>query len=282
MEMASLNQLIHEMKQVDGVKDVLGTDALIGPNFPREMLPEEIIDKLESDEWKMMLVMSEYKVASDEVNEQCDQLETVIKKYDTRSMLVGEAPCTRDLIHITAKDFKNVSLVSIGAILLIVLLVFRVAAMPVILVGVIELAIFINMGIPYYTDSVIPFIASVVIGTIQLGSTVDYAILMTSRYMTERKNGLEKKEAVLIAHKTSMKSIFVSALSFFAATFGVGLVSNIDMIGSLCNLMARGALISMAVVLTMLPMMYMMFDGLLCRSLNKKRKAQPASMAHQF
>lgn len=282
MEMASLNQLIYEMKQVDGVKDVLGTDALIGPNFPREMLPEEIIDKLESDEWKMMLVMSEYKVASDEVNEQCDQLETVIKKYDTRSMLVGEAPCTRDLIHITAKDFKNVSLVSIGAILLIVLLVFRVAAMPVILVGVIELAIFINMGIPYYTDSVIPFIASVVIGTIQLGSTVDYAILMTSRYMTERKNGLEKKEAVLIAHKTSMKSIFVSALSFFAATFGVGLVSNIDMIGSLCNLMARGALISMAVVLTMLPMMYMMFDGLLCRSLNKKRKAQPASMAHQF
>ena len=279
MERTKLNKMIQEIRELDGIKDILGTDALIGPGLPEEMIPEGTLDQLQSDEWKMMLVLSEYKVASDEVNKQCDDLEAVIKKYDTRSMLVGEAPCTRDLINITATDFKNVSLVSIGAILVIVLLVFRVAALPVILVGVIELAIYINMGIPYYTNTVIPFIASVVIGTIQLGSTVDYAILMTGRYLQERKCGVEKKEAVLIAHKTSMKSVFVSALSFFAATFGVGLVSNIDMIGALCNLMARGALISMVIVLTMLPMMYMVFDGILIRHGKKQKEVAKEAIA---
>jgi len=178
-------------------------------------------------------------------------------------MLVGEAPCTKDLIEITDKDFATVSEVSIGAIFLIILFVFKSFSLPVVLVGVIELAIFINMGIPYYTGTVLPFVASIVIGTIQLGSTVDYAILMTTRYKKERSEGADKQAAVLAAHKASIRSIMVSALSFFAATFGVGLISNIDMIGSLCSLMARGALISMVIVLTMLPTMLQIFDGLI-------------------
>jgi hypothetical protein len=211
----------------------------------------------------MMLISSEYKVASDEVNQQCTELNEILKKYDPNGMLVGEAPCTKDLIEITDQDFKTVSLVSIGAILLIILFVFRSISLPVILVLVIEFAIYINMGIPYYTGTVIPFIASIVIGTIQLGSTVDYAILMTTRYKTERRNGVSKKEAIKIAHGTSIQSIMVSALSFFAATFGVGLYSDIDMIGSLCALMARGALISMVVVLLVMPAMYMLFDKLI-------------------
>lgn len=258
------SQMIEEIKKVDGIKSVLGIDSLIGPMIPKSMLPEEVTESLQSKEYKLMLVMSEYKVASDEVNAQCSSLSSIIKKYDDKAMLVGEAPCTKDLIEITATDFRNVSIVSIGAIFLIIALVFKSASLPILLVGVIELAIYINMGLPFYTGTVIPFIASVVIGTIQLGSTVDYAILMTSRYKVERSRGVEKKEAVLAAHKASMKSIIVSALSFFAATFGVGLISNIDMIGALCNLMARGAIISMVIVLTMLPTMYMVFDKLIC------------------
>lgn len=261
---ADMSMMLEELKEVDGVKSILGMDSIVGPTIPGSMIPDSVKSKLESDEYKMMLVMSEYKVASEEVNKQCAAISEIIKKYDEKSMLVGEAPCTKDLIEITATDFRNVSIVSIGAIFLIIALVFKSASLPILLVGVIELAIYINMGIPYYTGTVIPFIASVVIGTIQLGSTVDYAILMTSRYKVERKAGVPKKEAVMIAHKASMKSIIVSALSFFAATFGVGLVSNIDMIGALCNLMARGALISMFIVLTMLPTMYMVFDKLIC------------------
>lgn len=264
MSAADTSMMIDELKTVAGVKSVLGMDSIVGPTVPGSMIPDSVKSKLESDDYKMMLIMSEYKVASDEVNEQCSQISTIIKKYDDSSMLVGEAPCTKDLIEITATDFRNVSIVSIGAIFLIIAMVFKSATLPILLVGVIELAIYINMGIPYYTGTVIPFIASVVIGTIQLGSTVDYAILMTSRYKVERNAGMPKKEAVMIAHKASMKSIVVSALSFFAATFGVGLVSNIDMIGALCNLMARGALISMFIVLTMLPTMYMVFDKVIC------------------
>jgi len=212
----------------------------------------------------MMLVLSEYKVASDEVNEQCDKLNDIVKKYDPNGMLIGEAPCTEDLIKITNNDFKTVSAVSIGVIFVIILFVFKSISLPIILVTTIEFAIFVNMGLPYYTGTVIPFIASIVIGTIQLGSTVDYAILMTTRYKRERAAGKEKKEAVLIAHQASIQSIFVSACSFFAATFGVGLYSNIDMISSLCNLMARGALISMVTVLLVLPAMYMVFDKIIC------------------
>ncbi len=256
--------MIDELEQVDGVKEVLGLDSIIGPSVPSEMIPDDIKSMLQSDEYKMMLIVSEYKVASEEVNAQCDTLGQIAKSYDPKSMLVGEAPCTRDLIRITDHDFATVSEVSIGAIFVIILFVFRSLSLPLILVGVIELAIFINMGIPYYTGTVIPFVASIVIGTIQLGSTVDYAILMTTRYKQERGNGKDKKEAILIAHEASMKSIIVSALSFFAATFGVGLVSNIDMIGSLCTLMARGALISMCIVLVMLPTMLLLFDKVIC------------------
>ena len=275
MPVNEAQKMISDLKAVDGVKKVLGIDSIVGPNIPQEMIPDEIKEKLESNEYKLMLVMSEYKVASDEVNRQCDEISQIIKSYDKKSMLVGEAPCTKDLIEITDKDFARVSEVSIGAIFLIILFVFKSVSLPLILVGVIELAIFINMGIPFYTSTTLPFVASIVIGTIQLGSTVDYAILMTTRYRKERESGLDKKETVLTAHKASMKSIMVSALSFFAATFGVGLVSNIDMIGSLCSLMARGALISMFIVLTMLPTMLIIFDKVICLttvSNNKKER----------
>lgn len=266
MDVLTTNMMIDDIEKVEGIKSVLGFDSLIGPTIPRNMIPDDLSSELSSDNYKLMLVMSEYKVASDEVNNQCNELSRIIKSYDPNAMLVGEAPCTKDLIEITDKDFSTVSEVSIGAIFLIILFVFKSVSLPFILVGVIELAIFINMGIPYYTSTVLPFVASIVIGTIQLGSTVDYAILMTTRYKKERSNGADKKEAVLIAHKTSMASIMVSALSFFAATFGVGLVSHIDMIGSLCSLMARGALISMVIVLTMLPTMLIIFDGLICKT----------------
>ena len=257
-------QLANDMKNVDGVKTVLGLDALVGPAIPDELIPDDIKSELIQSGREMMLVMSEYKVASDEVNEQCNKLEEIIKSYDDSGMLIGEAPCTRDLIKITDKDFKTVSAVSIGVIFLIIAVVFKSISLPVILVMTIEFAIFVNMGIPYYTGSVIPFIASIVIGTIQLGSTVDYAILMTTRYKVERNNGKDKKEAVTIAHQTSIQSIFVSAMSFFAATFGVGVYSDIDMISQLCTLMARGAIISMVTVLLVLPSMLIIFDKLIC------------------
>ena len=282
MPVNEAQKMISDIKAVDGVKKVLGIDSIVGPNIPQEMIPEEIKEKLESNEYKLMLVMSEYKVASDEVNRQCDELSSIIKSYDKRAMLVGEAPCTKDLIEITDKDFARVSEVSIGAIFLIILFVFKSISLPLILVGVIELAIFINMGIPFYTSTTLPFVASIVIGTIQLGSTVDYAILMTTRYRKERESGLDKKEAVLTAHKASMKSIMVSALSFFAATFGVGLVSNIDMIGSLCSLMARGALISMFIVLTMLPTMLIIFDKVICLTTVSKNKKEKHIKFHRL
>ena len=223
----------------------------------------------------MMMVSSEYKVASEEVNQQCDELNEILKRYDPQGMLIGEAPCTKDLITITDKDFQVVSIVSIGVIFLIIALVFKSISLPVILVTTIEFAIFINMAVPYYTKTEIPFIASIVIGTIQLGATVDYAILMTNRYKRERVLGMGRKEAVEIAHQTSIQSIFVSALSFCAATFGVGVYSNIDMISSLCTLMSRGAIVSMIVVLTVLPAMLMIFDKLICHTtmgMNKNKK----------
>ena len=259
-------KMIRELKEVDGITSVLGTDSLVGPLFPKEMIPEDLLAELESDRHKMMLVSSEYKVATDEVNAQIARVNTIVKSYDQGGMVVGEAPCTKDLITITDKDFKVVSWISIGAVFFIIFFVLRSLSLPVILVSVIEFAIFINMGLTTYTGTTIPFIASVVIGTIQLGSTVDYAILMTTRYCKERKGGCDKAEATRIALKTGMKSVIVSALSFFAATFGVGLISSIDMIGALCNLMARGAIVSMIVVILVLPSMYMCLDGLICRT----------------
>ena len=262
-ETDSLN-MIDEIKQVDGVKLAVSLDSAMGPQFPREILPENIQEIMVNGDYQMMLVSSEYATASDEVNKQCDEINTIIKKYDDSAMLIGEAPCTKDLIEITDQDFKKVSVVSIGAIFLIIALVFRSISLPIILVAVIEFAIFINMGIPAYTGTVLPFIASIVIGTIQLGATVDYAILMTNKYKKNRNHGMEKKEAITDALGKSIQSIIVSALSFFAATFGVGMYSNIDMISSLCTLMARGALISMVVVIFILPSMLMVFDRLIC------------------
>ena len=255
--------MVDEMKKVDGVKSVISLDSLLGNVIPKELVPEDLLSVFESDDHKMMLILSEYQVASDEVNAQCEELQHIVKNYDTRGMLIGEAPCTKDLIEITDKDFKTVSAVSIGVIFLIVAIVFRSVSLPVILVAVIEFAIFINMGIPCYTGTTIPFIASIVIGTIQLGSTVDYAILMTNKYKRGRNHGLDKTTAVAEAMTSSVQSVIVSALSFFASTFGVGMYSNIDMISSLCVLMARGALISMVVVILVLPSMFMLFDKLI-------------------
>lgn len=259
-------QMISDMEKVDGVKQVLGLESIVGPTFPMSMIPDDIKEVLESDNYELMLIMNEYPVASDEVNQQIDELNTVLKKYDPTGMLVGEAPCTKDLIEITDHDFAVVSAVSILAVFVIILFVFKSISLPVILVLVIEGAIFINMGIPFLTGTQIPFIASIVIGTIQLGATVDYAILMTSRYEKERGSGKSKKESIMIAHQSSLRPIMVSAFSFFAATFGVGVYSEIDMISSLCLLMARGALISMCAVLLFLPAMYWLFDGLICRT----------------
>lgn len=256
-------KMCQEMEQIDGVSNIVGLDALVGPTIPDSMVPDSIKKVLENENWKLMLVMSKYKVATDEVNDQIDQLNTILDKYDKKGMLVGEAPCTKDLIEITDKDFQTVNIVSIGAIFLIIAFVFKSISLPIILVAVIEFAIFINMGLPFYTGTTLPFIASIVIGTIQLGATVDYAILMTTRYKKERNAGMSKQDAIMIAHGTSTTSIIVSALSFFAATFGVGMYSNIDMISALCSLMARGAIISMFVVLLVLPATLMLFDKLI-------------------
>lgn len=256
--------MLNEIKQVDGVKMALGFDSIVGPGIPKAIIPDDIKDTLVNDDYQMMIVSSEYAVASDEVNAQCDAIKSIIKKYDDTAMLIGEAPCTKDLIEITDEDFKTVSIVSIGAIFVIIAFVFKSISLPIILVSVIEFAIFINMGIPCYTNTTLPFIASIVIGTIQLGATVDYAILMTNKYKKARYQGADKKEAITGALRGSIQSIMVSALSFFAATFGVGLYSNIDMISSLCSLMARGAIISMFVVIFILPSMFMVFDHLIC------------------
>lgn len=264
MSQKDVGNMMDEMEAVDGVSSVLGLESVVGPSVPLEMIPEEAKEKFMSDNYQMMMISSEYKIASDEVNNQITELNTILKKYDSQGMLIGEAPCTKDLITITDKDFKVVSVVSIVAVFLIILLTFKSISIPVILVAVIEFAIFINMGLPAYTKTVLPFIASVVIGTIQLGATVDYAILMTTRYKKERSNGADKQEAVTIALATSISSIVGSALSFFAATVGVAFYSRIDMIGSLCTLMSRGAIISMFVAIFILPAMFMVFDKLIC------------------
>ena len=263
LDSASMNRMIKELKETDGILSVLGADSIVGPAFPKELIPEDLLSDLESDEWRMVLLTTDYKIASDEINNQIARVDRIVKSYDPKAMVVGEAPCTKDLITITDHDFQVVNIVSIGLVFLIIAFVLKSVSLPFILVAVIEFAIFVNMGLPYYTNTTIPFISSVVIGTIQLGATVDYAILMTTRYLNERSSGHDKKEATLIALSTSMKSVIVSALSFFAATFGVGLISSIDMIGSLCMLMARGAIISMFTVLLVLPAMYMIFDKLI-------------------
>ena len=264
MKAKDTEEMLDRIDQVAGVKGVIGLDKIMGPAVPKDMLPESVREIVMDDNYQMTLVSSQYKTASDEVNAQIDEINKIIDDYDADGMLIGEAPCTKDLISITDKDFKVVSAVSIAAIFVIIAFVFRSLTLPLILVAVIEFAIFVNMSVPFYTNTPIPFIASIVIGTIQLGATVDYAILMTNHYKNGRAEGLDKKEAVRRAVSNSAQSIVVSALSFFASTFGVGVYSNIDMISSLCMLMARGALISMAVVIFVLPAMYLIFDKVIC------------------
>ncbi len=266
MKSKDVNMMLKDMENVEGVSFALGLDTLIGPAIPEEIIPESVKSILKSDKWQLIMIGSEYMTASDEVNVQVEVLNDIAKSYDKNAMLIGEAPATKDLIEVTDNDFKTVSAVSIVLIFLIITVVLRSVSLPVILVAVIESAIFINMGIPAYTGTKLPFIASIVIGTIQLGATVDYAILMTTRYKKERFRGREKREAVEIALSTSIKSIIVSALGFFAATFGVGIYSSIDMISSLCTLMSRGAIISMFTVIFVLPSMFMILDKLICRT----------------
>ena len=256
-------KMIDEMKQVDGVKYVLGLEAFVSEDFPETMIPESITSILKSDRWELMLINSEYKVASDAVNDQIDELNAILKKYDEGGMLIGEAPCMKDMIETTGHDFEVVNAVSILAIFAIILLVEKSLSLPFILISVIELAIFINLGLPHYMGQSLPFIAPICISTIQLGATVDYAILMTTRYKSERAAGRTKREAVQIALSTSTPSIIVSGMGLFAATFGVAVYSDIDIISSMCMLMARGAIISMLCVLLILPALLMLCDGLI-------------------
>ena len=266
MSAKEADSLMKEMEKVNGVQFAMGLNSLVGPAIPDEVIPEDIKGKLKSDDWQIMLVGSEYEVASDAVNDQITELNKIVEKYDENAMLIGEAPATKDLIEITDKDFKVVNLLSIAAIFLIIAFTFRSVTLPVILVAVIELAIMINLGISYYTGTDRSFIAPIVIGTIQLGATVDYAILMTTRYRTERNLGKDKKESIGISLSTSIKSVITSALGFFAATVGVAVYSDIGLISELCMLLARGALISMVVVITVLPSMFMVFDSIICKT----------------
>jgi hypothetical protein len=266
LEAKDVKNMLSEIEQVDGVSFALSEDSLIGSRIPKDFLPASATEELESGGRQLMIIGSEYKVASDEANAQVDRLNEILKRYDPSGLLIGEAPCTKDLITITDHDFTVVSAVSIVLIFLIILLVLRSVSLPVILVLVIELAIYINMSISYYTGTVLPFIASIVIGTIQLGATVDYAILMTNRYEHERMSGKDKVEATKTALASSIPSIVTSALGFFAATIGVGVYSDVDLIGSLCLLMARGALISMAVVILLLPSLYLLCDKLILKT----------------
>ncbi|MCH5182915.1 MAG: MMPL family transporter [Oscillospiraceae bacterium] len=268
----TVRSMIKEMEQVDGVKYVLGLESVIGSRVPEEILPESVISILKSDKWELLLINSEYKVASDAVGEQIDALNAILKKHDPTGMLIGEAPCMKDMIDTTSRDFRVVNAISILAIFLIIALVEKSVSLPFILISVIELAIFINLGLPHYFGQSLPFIAPICISTIQLGATVDYAILMTTRYKAERIRGNEKKIAVRTALSASIPSIIVSGMGLFAATFGVAIYSDIDMIGSMCMLMARGAIVSMLAVILILPALLLLFDKLICATTWGMRK----------
>ena len=256
----TLRNMMSEMEDVPGIKYVLGLESIVGPMIPEEMIPESIVEILRSDKWNLILVNSEYKVASDNVNNQIEQLNSIIKKYDESGMIIGEAPCMKDMIDITAHDFKVVNTVSILAIFVIILIVTKSITLPVILISVIEMAIFINLGLPHYLGQSLPFIAPICISTIQLGATVDYAILLTTRYKKERIAGNDKQTSITVALITAFPSVIVSGLGLFSATFGVALYSDIDIISSMCMLMARGAIISMLCVLFILPALIMLLD----------------------
>ncbi len=277
----TVRSMIDEMEQVDGVKYVLSLESVVGSRVPEEILPESVSKVLKSDKWELMLINSQYKVASDKVNDQIDSLNAVLKKYDPKGMLIGEAPCMKDMIETTGHDFQVVNAVSIIAIFLIIAIVEKSASLPFILIAVIELAIFINLGLPHYFGQTLPFIAPICISTIQLGATVDYAILMTTRYKTERSEGASKRQAVTTALSTSIPSIIVSGMGLFAATFGVALYSDIDIISSMCMLMARGAIVSMLCVIFILPALLMLCDKLIgVTTLGMKPKGPTPSVSY--
>ena len=280
----AVRSMINEMEKVDGVKYVLGLKSVIGSAVPEDILPESITSILKSDKWELLLINSEYKVASDEVNGQINALNTILKKYDNGGMLIGEAPCMKDMIETTDHDFRVVNMISIIAIFVIIALVEKILSLPFILIAVIEIAIFINLGLPHYLGQSLPFIAPICISTIQLGATVDYAILMTTRYKAERIGGADKKNAVHTALSTSIPSIIVSGMGLFAATFGVAVYSNIDIVSSMCMLLARGAVISMLMVILVLPALLMLCDKVVCKTTigmahinNKKNKTEVVS-----
>lgn len=273
---SSVRKMIKEMEQVDDVKYVLGLESVVGSKVPEEILPESITSLLKSDKWELLLINSEYKVASDLVNEQINSLNSVLKKYDPNGMLIGEAPCMKDMIETTGHDFEVVNAVSIVAIFVIIAIVEKSFSLPFILIAVIELAIFINLGLPHYLGQSLPFIAPICISTIQLGATVDYAILMTTRYKAERLGGQDKHGAVTTALAASIPSIIVSGMGLFAATFGVAVYSNIDIISSMCMLMARGAVVSMLCVIFILPALLTLCDKLICATTFGMKKCREA------
>lgn len=266
MDQKEKAKMMEQIEAVDGVKWAIGMESVIGPSVPEDFIPPAVKSKLQSDNYEIQFICSDYKTATDEVNEQVKSIDKIVKSYNKESMVIGEAPLTKDLTVIADSDMRNVNVISVIAIFIIICIVFKSLSLPVILVAIIEFAICVNMAVPFYTGTELPFVASIVIGTVQLGSTVDYAILMTSRYQRERSRGRSKKEAISLAHQSSMKSILISGVSFFAATFGVGLYSKIDMISSLCTLLSRGAIISTVVVICVLPAMFMVFDKLICKT----------------
>ena len=267
-----INKMLDEIEKLDGIEWTIGYSKIANIGLPKEVLPKDIIEIFQTDKYQMILINSKYEMATDELNEQVSQINAIIKKYDENAILAGEGPLMKDLVEISDHDFNSVNTVSIAIIFIIMIVVLKSISLPVILIIVIEFAIFINMGIPYYTNTVLPFIASIVIGTIQLGATIDYAILITTKYVEGRKNGKDKKEAINEALGTSIGSIVVSGLCFFGATFGVGAYSKIEMIGSLCTLMSRGAIVSMLCVITVLPSLLMIFDKLICKTTIGMRK----------
>lgn len=280
---ANKTTLMKDIEKVDGVKWAFGLNSVFGANVPASMIPKDVKDMLQSDEQELVFVCSKYSSATDESNSQIAAINDLVKKYDSNGMVIGEAPLMKDLQDVTDIDLVNVNVASVAAIFIIIMLVFKSISVPIILVAVIEFAINVNMAIPFFQGIELPFVASIVVGTIQLGATVDYAILMTSRYQKERRKGFGKKEAVMNAHKACALSIMTSGFSFFAATFGVAWYSKVDMIGAICTLLSRGALISMACVIFILPAMFIIFDKLICKTsidfLGEKAKAKAAARA---
>lgn len=268
------NEMLDKIEELDGIEWTLSLSKIADLGIPKEMLPDDILSKVENDKYQLVIINSNYEMATDELNDQVDKVNAILKQYDENAILAGEGPLMKDLVEISDHDFNSVNTVSIGIIFIIMIFVLKSISLPVILICVIEFAIFINMGIPYYTNTILPFIASIVIGTIQLGATIDYAILITTKYVTARKEGKNKEESIDLALGTSISSIAVSGLCFFGATFGVGIYSKIEMIGSLCTLMSRGAIVSMFTVVLVLPAFLLLFDKLICKTTSKMTKLE--------